>query len=154
MIPLLFLQYIFYTSKRLWASLMNRADWASTDSMYVCMYVWSLHIARVRINPILLVVSLTGKMDISLSPFAPEYFVSRHGFGSPGPRQPAHLHTQAESGAYLQYSSRVPRRRPFIYQPSTTTIADSTTFVESPSRLRPWSLETGSVRLSRTTSAR
>ena len=29
--------------------------------------------------------------------------------------QPAHLHTQAESGAYLRDSSRVPRRRPFIY---------------------------------------
>ena len=28
--------------------------------------------------------------------------------------KPAHLHTQAESGAYLRDSSRVPRRRPFI----------------------------------------
>ena len=33
----------------------------------------------------------------------------------PVPRQPAHLHTQAESGAYLRDSSRVPRRRPFTY---------------------------------------
>ena len=33
-------------------------------------------------------------------------------FGSPVPRQPA---LQAESGAYLRDSSRVPRRRPFIY---------------------------------------
>ena len=40
-------------------------------------------------------------MNISLSPFAPENFVSRDRFGSPVPRQPAHLHTQAESGAYL-----------------------------------------------------
>ena len=31
------------------------------------------------------------------------------------PRQPAHLHTQTESGAYLRDFSRVPRRRPFIY---------------------------------------
>ena len=38
-------------------------------------------------------------MDISLSPFAPENLISRDGFGSPVPRQPAHLHTQAESGA-------------------------------------------------------
>ena len=38
-------------------------------------------------------------MSISLSPFAPENLVSRDGFGSPFPRQPAHLHTQAESGA-------------------------------------------------------
>ena len=41
--------------------------------------------------------------------------VSRDGFGSPVPRQPAHLHTQAESGAYLRDLSRVPRRRTFIY---------------------------------------
>ena len=38
--------------------------------------------------------------------------VSRDGFGSPVPRQPAHLHTQTESGAYLRDSSRGPRRRP------------------------------------------
>ena len=31
--------------------------------------------------------------------------------------QPAHLHTQAESGAYLRDSSRVPRRRPFMKPP-------------------------------------
>ena len=47
--------------------------------------------------------------------FAPENLVSRDGCGSPVPRQPALLHTQAESGAYLRDSSRVPRRRPFIY---------------------------------------
>ena len=39
-------------------------------------------------------------MNISLSPFAPENLVSRDGFGSPIPRQPAHLHDQAESDAY------------------------------------------------------
>ena len=44
-----------------------------------------------------------------------ENLVSRDGFGSPVPRQPAHLHTQAESGAYLRESSRFPRRRPFIH---------------------------------------
>ena len=54
-------------------------------------------------------------MIISLSPFAPENLVSRDGFGSPVPRQPAHLQTQAESRAYLRDSSRVPGRRPFIY---------------------------------------
>ena len=83
--------------------------------MYVC--VWS-HIARAWINrvrlPILLVVSSTGKMNISLSSFAPENLSSRNGFGSSVPRQPAHLQTQAESGAYLRDSSRV-LRRPFIY---------------------------------------
>ena len=58
---------------------------------------------------------LNRKIIFSLSLFAPENLVSRDGFGSPVPRQPAHLHTQAESGAYVRDSSRVPRRRPFIY---------------------------------------
>ena len=74
------------------------------------------HIARVWINrvrlPILLVVGCTEKMNISLSPFAPETLVSRDRFGSPVPRQPAIPHIQAGSGAYI-----VPPefRRPLIY---------------------------------------
>ena len=32
------------------------------------------------------------------SAFAPENLVPRDGFGSPGPRQSDHLHTQTESG--------------------------------------------------------
>ena len=56
-----------------------------------------------------------GSLSFSLSTlFAPENLVSRDEFGSPVPRQPTHLDTQAESGAYLRDSSRVPRRRPFI----------------------------------------
>ena len=47
-----------------------------------------------------------------LSPCVPENLVSRDGFSRPVPRQPAHLHTQSESGVYLRDSSRVPRRRP------------------------------------------
>ena len=91
--------------------------------MYVYLFT---HIARVWINqvrlPVLHVVSRTGKMNVSLSTFVPENLVSRDGFGSPVPRQPAHLHTQAESDAYLRGSSRVPRRRPFIHlKPSFTT---------------------------------
>ena len=54
-------------------------------------------------------------MIFSLSPFAPENLVSRDGFGSPVPRQPAYLHTQTEYGAYSRDSSRVPGPRPFIY---------------------------------------
>ena len=50
--------------------------------------------------------------NIPLSPCVPENLVSRDGFSRPVPRQPADLHTQAESGAYLRDSSRVPRRRP------------------------------------------
>ena len=52
--------------------------------MHICMVT---HIARVWSNrvrlPILHVVSWTGKMNISLSPFAPENLASRDGFGSP-----------------------------------------------------------------------
>ena len=82
----------------------------------VCMY-GHLHIAIVRINRVrspimLLVVRRTGKNIISLSPFARENLVSRDGFGSLDPRQPAHLHTQAEYGAHLRNSSRFPRRCP------------------------------------------
>ena len=55
--------------------------------------------------------------NIPLSPCVPENLVSRDGFSRPVPRQPAHLDTQAESGAYLRNSSRVPRRRPFMKPP-------------------------------------
>ena len=58
---------------------------------------------------------LNREKNIPLSAFVPENLVSRDGFGSPVPRQPAHLHTQAEYGAYLRDSSRVPRRCPYIY---------------------------------------
>ena len=48
------------------------------------------------------------------SPVPVENSVSRDGFGSPVPRQPAYLHTQAESGSYSRDFFRFPRR-PFIY---------------------------------------
>ena len=60
---------------------------------------------------------LNRENSIPLSPCVPENLVSRDGFSRPVPRQPVHLHTQAESGAYLQDSSRVPRRRPFMKPP-------------------------------------
>ena len=56
-------------------------------------------------------------MNIPLSPCVPENLASRGGFSRPVPRQPAHLHTQAESGAHLRDSSRVLRRRPFMKPP-------------------------------------
>ena len=46
----------------------------------------------------------------------PENLVSRDGFGSSVPRQPAHLHTQAGSGAYLRGSSRVPHKVPVVFR--------------------------------------
>ena len=60
---------------------------------------------------------LNRENNIPLSPCVPENLVSRDGFSRPVPRQPAHLHTQAESGACLRDSSRVPRRRPFMKPP-------------------------------------
>ena len=77
------------------------------------------HIARVMDQPGKVANPTRGQLnrenEYFLSPFAPENLVSHDGFGSPVPRQPAHLHTQAESGAYSRDFSRVPRRRPFIY---------------------------------------
>ena len=60
---------------------------------------------------------LNREHNIPLSPCVPENLVSRDGFSRPVPRQPAHSHTQAESGAYLRDSSRVSRRRPFMKPP-------------------------------------
>ena len=37
-----------------------------------------------------------GKMNVSLSAFAPENLFSRDGFDSPVPRQPAYLHTHRQ----------------------------------------------------------
>ena len=68
-------------------------------------------------------------MNIFLSAlFAPENLVSRDGFGSPVPRQTAHLRIHAESGAYLRDSSRVPRRLPFIYFKPPYAIGQSRVF--------------------------
>ena len=39
---------------------------------------------------------------IARAAFAPASLVSRDSFGSPVPRQPAHLHTQAETGVYVR----------------------------------------------------
>ena len=58
-------------------------------------------------------VQLNRENNIPLSPCVPENLVSRDGFSRLVPRQPAHLHTQAESGAYLRDSSRVPRQGPY-----------------------------------------
>ena len=57
---------------------------------------------------------LNRENNIPLSPHVPENLVSRGGFNRPVPRQPAHLHTEAESGAYLRDPSRVPQRRPLM----------------------------------------
>ena len=97
-------------------------------SMSYCMYVWShtssksmdqpdkvANPARGQLN--------RGKMIFSLSPLAPESLASRDGFGSPVPRQYAHLHTQAESGAYIRDSYRVLRRHRSFYLIRYTTLS-------------------------------
>ena len=48
---------------------------------------------------------LNRENNIPLSPCVRENLVSRDGFSRPVPRQPAHLHTQTESGAYLRDES-------------------------------------------------
>ena len=62
--------------------------------MHIFVILWSSHISRARINriswPILLVVSWTGKVNISLSLSTPDNLVSQDGFGRPVPRQPAY----------------------------------------------------------------
>ena len=104
----------------------------NTHTLYVCMYVWSHIISKSMDQPGKVAspargqLNITGKINLSLSAFAPENLVSRDGVDSPVPRQPAHLHTQAESGAYLRDSSRVPRRRrPFIYLKPPYTIGSA-----------------------------
>ena len=59
-------------------------------------------------------VQLNRERNIPLYPCVPENLASRDGFSGPVQRQPAHLHTQAKSGAYLRDSSQVPRGRPFM----------------------------------------
>ena len=86
--------------------------------MYVCMVITYSRVWTNRVRlPILLVVSWAGKINIPLSPWVHDNLVLRNVFSRPVPRQPAHLHTQAEYGAYLRDSSRVPRRRPFMKPP-------------------------------------
>ena len=86
---------------------------ARTVYVYVCMYGHTY--SKSMDQPGKVANPARGQLNkeneyfnISLSPFAPENLVSRDGFGSPVPRQHAHLDTQPDS-------SRVPRRRPFIY---------------------------------------
>ena len=93
------------------------------------MYVWSSHITRVRINwirlPILLGVSRTGKIDISLYSFALENLVSRDGFCSPVPCQPAHSpYIQAKFGACL-LTGFLPISAAAWRQPATQTNRDT-----------------------------
>ena len=80
------------------------------DCMYGHTYSKSMDQSNKVANP---ARGQLNRENIFLSAFAPENLVSRDGFGSPVPRQPGHLHTQAESGAYLRDFSRVPRRRLF-----------------------------------------
>ena len=87
--------------------------------------VW---IDRVRLT-ILLVVSWTRKMNISLSPLAPESLIFREmGLAVPSRASLLILYSQAEYGAYSRDSSRFPRRRPLTiglnrHTPSSNRLA-------------------------------
>ena len=76
--------------------------------------------------------------NIPLSPCVPEDLVSRDGFSRPVPRQPAHLHIQAESGAYLRDFSRVPRRRPFMKPPYAIGSGVSPEFIGPRNCIHRW----------------
>ena len=87
-----FLEYtVFKTSFLWWSSLSPLTLLFLKTLMYghhrYHIYCSKRSINRVRL-PILLVVSRTGTMDISLSPFAPENLVSRDGFGRSLPSLP------------------------------------------------------------------
>ena len=74
-------------------------------TMYVCMVI---HMAEYGstgkvANPAR--GQLNREKHNPLSLCVPESLVSRDGFSRPVPRQPVHLHTQAESGAYVRDSS-------------------------------------------------
>ena len=60
-------------------------------------------IARVWINRIRLPIPARGELNREKE-YLPENVVSLDGFSSPVPRQPAHVHTQAESVAYSRDS--------------------------------------------------
>ena len=66
------------------------------------------HMARL---PIQLVVSCTGKMNISLSSFALENMVFRDGFSSPVPRKPAHLQRKSDYSITLGKSFNLQRHK-------------------------------------------
>ena len=89
------------------------------SSLYVCMYGHtyskSMDGPGKVANPTRGQLNRENEHYFPIRVRAPENLASRDEFGSPVPRQPAHLHTQAESGAYLlRGSSRVSRRRLFI----------------------------------------
>ena len=50
---------------------------------------------------------LTRENNIPLSPCVPENLASRDGFSRPVPRQPAHPHTQAESGIIMTFDTPI-----------------------------------------------
>ena len=94
----------------------------------VCMYVWH-YIWQSMDQPGKVANPARGQLDkennIPLAPCVRKNLVSRDRFSRPVPRQPAHLHIQAESDAYLRYSFRVPRRRPFMKPPYAIESAPS-----------------------------
>ena len=104
-----------------WSSQGGINDTTCCENSYICMY--GHHIILQSMDQPGKVANparrgqLNRENNIPLSPCVPENLVSWDGFSRPVPRQPARLHTQAESGAYLRDSSRVSRRRPFTKPP-------------------------------------
>ena len=77
---------------------------------------------RVRLL-ILFVVSWTGELNFSLSPFAPVNLVLETGSDvAPSRVSLLILHTQAEFGAYSRDPCRFPRRRPSMSSTATGSV--------------------------------
>ena len=70
------------------------------ESMYVCVCICRVITHSKRDQPDKIANPARDQQDMEnvffLSPFAPENLVLRDKFGSPVPRQPAHLHSQAK----------------------------------------------------------
>ena len=86
----------------------------SGDEGCIYVYMYSHHIWQSMDQPGKAANPARGqlnrKMNISLSPCVPENLVSRDGFSRPVPRQPAHLHTQANKCMDQTYRVAHPAR--------------------------------------------
>ena len=92
----------------------NRQKAFSLKLNWYIIFDKKIEVTNVQV-PMLLVVSSTRKMNFPCTRSRLRTWSREAGCGSPVQRQPDYLHTQVESGAYLRDSSRVLRRRPFIY---------------------------------------
>ena len=119
--------------------------------LYVCMYVCMvITYSKGKDLPGKVANPARGQLnrenEFSPSPFAPENLVSRDGFGSPVPRQPAHLHTQAEylgmirtlqEGRIVCSQSTLPLFRYVVLRKGIRVLSPGGNIVEEGAHLEP-----------------